>query len=478
MASIVRALERIKQDLAPHLPPEAIVEACREAGHQWRERKFGPVQTIHLFVLQVLHSNTAIRHLRHLAGHAVNAAAYCEARARLPLSVLQGLLRRSAASMRDSMHTPHGDPHGGPHGGPHDAPHDATLWRGHRTLLVDACGSIAPDTPSVAEAFRQPSGQKKGCGLPVPKVMGLFDAVTGLVMEVMAFSLYVREGAKAWLLHPLLAAGDLLVGDRDFCSYAQLASLSARGAFALFRMRRVQIVDFRPHRRHYRRSGAATRRGGQTGRPRSRWVRRLGKHDQVVRWIKPKPSDRPTWMTAEQFAALPAELEVREVRYRVAGKGCRTREATVATTLLDPSKYPREAVAELYGIRWRIETHWGELKTVLRMRRLKCGTEEGVRKELAAYALAYNLVHAAMARAAQRQGTTPDRISFVDALRWLLTAAPGEEVPELVANPLRPGRYEPRVVKNQDLRKSYPKMQRTRARLRAALRRGKTRNLK
>ena len=165
-------------------------------------------------------------------------------------------------------------------------------------------------------------------------------------------------------------------------------------------------------------------------------------------------------MSREQFAALPSELEVREVRYRVAEEGFRTREVTVVTTLLDPLQYPKDAVAELYGIRWRIETHWRELKTMMGMRRLKCRTEDGVRKELAAYALAYNLVHAVMARAAARQGTTPDRISFVDALRWLMTAEPEEQVPELVINPRREGRYEPRVVKNQDLRKSYPKMKR------------------
>ena len=94
----------------------------------------------------------------------------------------------------------------------------------------------------------------------MPKVLGLFDAMTGLVVEAMAFSLYVREGAKAWLLHRLLRAGDLLVGDRDFCSYAHLALLSAGGIFGMFRVGHGQIVSFRPHRRHYKRGGAGRRR--------------------------------------------------------------------------------------------------------------------------------------------------------------------------------------------------------------------------
>src|SRR5688500_18789132 len=76
MARVARALDRIKQDLGPHLSPEMIESACEGAGHVWRERKLGPVATVHLFVLQVLHFNTAIRHLRHLAGFPANAAAY------------------------------------------------------------------------------------------------------------------------------------------------------------------------------------------------------------------------------------------------------------------------------------------------------------------------------------------------------------------------------------------------------------------
>ena len=460
--SIARALARIKQDLEPHLPPDRIVSACRDAGHAWRERKLGPVETVHLFVLQILHFNTAIRHLRHLAGVPVNAAAYCKARMRLPAAVLQELLRASSASLRESLRESLG-------GGTADP----TRWRGHRTFLLDGTGTAVPDAPQLRRVFKRPTGRAKGPALPVPKVLGLFDAMTGLVVEAMAFCLFVHEASKAWLLHPLLAAGDLLVGDRGFCSYAHLALLSGRGVLGLFRVNeRSQIVSFRHRRKHYDRRAGGRRLKEQKGRPRSKWVRRLGKHDQVVRWVRPKAKEGPRWMTRAQFAALPDELEVREVRYRVSERGRRTRAVTVVTTLLDPLAYPREAIAELYGIRWRVETHLRELKTTLGMARLKCQTEAGVRKELAAYCLAYNLVHAVTARAAARQGTTVDRVSFVDALRWLLTAAPGEDVPTLVVNPTRAGRWCPRVLKHAT--RTFARMVRPRHkyRLRPPLRKG------
>ena len=450
-ASVTRVLARIKQDVRASVTDEQIERACAAAGHDWRERLLGPVTTVHLFVLQVLHFNTAMRNLRHLAGWAVNAGAYCDARMRLPLVVLETLLRDSAAAAV---------------GAP-------GRWCGlRRVLLVDGSSAIAPDTPASQEAFGQPTGQKPGCGFPVPKLLGLFDALSGMVLEMLCLPLFTNEQSRVWQLHPLLRAGDLLVGDRGFCSYVHLAMLHARGVLTLFRMHARVIVDFRPHRAHAgalngKRNCNCKRKGKSKGRPRSKFVRRLGRHDQVVKWQR--GTRRPAWMDAEQFDALPAELEVRELRYHLsAGRGRRTRVVTIATTLLDPVKYPKARVAELYGLRWQVETHFLELKTTLRMRRVKSQTPDGVRKELAVYGLVYNLVRAVMVQAATRQGTTPDRVSFVDAVRWLISAAsPGAAVAVLVINPVRPDRDEPRVIK--DLQDTYRKMTLPRAQMRRRL---------
>jgi len=435
MVSISRALQRIKQDLQPLLPEPSILAACQQADHRWRERILDPVTTIHLFVLQILHFNTAIRHLRHLAKFPVNAAAYCKARSRLPLAVFQSLLRSTADALRSRLQPPAG-------------------WCGLRGYLVDGSSTICPDEKGLQKAFGHPTGQKKGCGFPVPKLLGLFDAFTGLIQEVLVLPLFTHEQSKIWRLHPLLQAGDLLVGDRGFCSFWHLAMLAARRVHGLFRLHQRVIVSFRPHRK------PADKR--QKGRPTSRYVKRLGQHDQLVEWQKPQ--SRPKWMSQEQCEAMPATLLVREVRYQIRAKGQRTRWVTIATTLVDPKRYPHEKIAELYGIRWRVETHFAQLKTTLKMRRLKCKTVDGVKKELAVYCLVFNLVHAIMMEAAHRQQTTPDRISFVDTVRWLLSAEVGEDLADLVVNPKRLDRHEPRVIK--DLQDTYRKMTRSRKYLR------------
>jgi Transposase DDE domain len=156
-----------------------------------------------------------------------------------------------------------------------------------------------------------------------------------------------------------------------------------------------------------------------------------------------------------------------ELRYTLRRNGQRTQVLTIATTLLDETLYPKQDVVELYGLRWRVETRFSELKTTLKMRKLKSKTTEGIMKELAVYCLVYNMVRAVTAAAGLRQKVDPERISFIDALRWLLLAEPGAPIPNLIVNPLRPNRHEPRVVKDRE--DTYTKMTRPRSELRKDL---------
>jgi hypothetical protein len=265
MASIASTLERLKEDWQSFLPEQEIRAACQKAGYTWRERKCGAVTTVHLFLVQILCFNTAMTHLRLLAKRAVAAPAYCRARMRLPLEVLQKLRRRSATAMTAAA--------------------SAERWCGLRPLLVDGSSTLAPDTPASQKAFGQPGEQKPGCGFPIPKVLGLFDAATGLILELLVFPLRTHEQSKVWKLHPLLGLGDLLVGDRGLCSFAHLALLSARGVAGLFRMHQRQIVAFRPQRRA---RGSAKRPGrSKSHRPAKGQAKRRSRKQRV-------PSGQPS----------------------------------------------------------------------------------------------------------------------------------------------------------------------------------------
>ena len=235
----------------------------------------------------------------------------------------------------------------------------------------------------------------------------------------------------------------------------------ARGLHGLFRVHQRQLVDFTPRRPH----ATAREFDSPAGLPHSRWVRAQGDSDQIVVWSKPK--SKPKWMSAEDYAALPAEITVRELRYRVESPGFRTGEVTVVTTLLDATVYPAEEVAGLYYRRWLVEVNFKHIKVTMKMDVLNCETVEGVLKELAMFALVYNLVRSVTTESARVQGVVPERISVVDTIRWLIGTEGDGDVAVLVVNPVRPGRVEPRVVKRRP--KQYSRMTEPRAALRKKL---------
>ena len=67
--SINTILQRFSGEWAARRQPDAILTACRDLGYTaWRDRVLTPVTTVQLCLLQILHGNTACRHLPHLSG--------------------------------------------------------------------------------------------------------------------------------------------------------------------------------------------------------------------------------------------------------------------------------------------------------------------------------------------------------------------------------------------------------------------------
>jgi len=251
-----------------------------------------------------------------------------------------------------------------------------------------------------------------------------------------------------------LRAGDILVGDGSFGGYTVLALLLQQKAHGLFPTSPNRLVDFTAGR-GFSREG---QRDTQPGVPHSRQVKRLGHRDQVVAYFK--PSHRPPWMTCALWQELPDAITVRELRRTVRHPTAGVQELTMVTTLLDPLAYPPRALTQLRGARWEVETNIRHLKTTMKMDMLHCRTVQGVRKEVYIFALVYNLVRSVLRAAARRQHVPPQRLSFADALHFLQFVRPGQALPILAVNPLRPGRTEPRVQKRRD--KEFPYMTRPR----------------
>ncbi len=460
------SLQRIKDDPLGVLGREGIERVCREHHLSWRQRQLDPATTIALFIQQVLHGNAPCSEVRHLAarmpanagsGGSFTPQAYCAARARLPLGVYQTLLnevyQRLVPQTLCEQHL--------------TSTSSVESWHGHRTFHIDGSTFSMPDTPQLREAFGLPSGQKPGCGFPVAHLLVLFSAATGMLIDAWASPLRTGDLAQTPEAHLHLDAGDILIGDDTFSGYPHLAGLIQQRLHGLFPVHHLRIVSFTKGRPH---NAEGTR--PVKGRPTSRWIKSLGKEDQLVEYYK--PSQCPRRISRAEYDALPASIIVRELRRTVTRPGLGKVTIMLVTTLLDPVAYPAEELLELRLRRWDVETNIAHLKTTMKMDVLRCHSEQGVRKELAVFALVYNLVRAVMLDAAHRQEVAVSRISFADAYKWLRHARPDDLLPPLIVNPHRPHRIEPRCRKRRP--KQYDLMNKPRDVLRKLLRKQRKRS--
>ena len=408
------------------LPADAVEGAVAAEGVRFRDRLFSPAVTLWVFLSQVLDDAHCCRQAvarflawrlaRGLAPCSADAGAYCKARLRLPEALPARLARQVGRQPQD------------------EAP-AAWRWHGRTVKVVDGTTTALPDTPANQKEYPQPRSQKPGVGFPLVRLVVLFSLAVGTALDA-AMGPYrgKRTGEPALFrgLHDRLEPDDVLLADRCYCSYFEMALCREHGCDAVFRMHQRRRVDFR--------------RG-----------RRLGPSDHVVTWLRPA---RPEWMTPEEHVRLPAEMAVREVRVWVNRPGYRTRVLVVATTLLDAAAFSWREVAALYGARWYAELELRALKDTLQMGILRCKTPAMARKEVWMHLLAYNLIRGVMAQAAREAGLLPWEVSFAGAVQTVVAFAPlawaaDEGEWEEIARRLRaaiaehrvndrPGRCEPR----------------------------------
>jgi hypothetical protein len=441
MVSIAGALDRIKHDPDAILSYADIEAVCRQCKLQWRDTPLKPPSAIALFIRQIAAGNVSCNEVVRLGGGGFTAAAYCTARGRLPLEAIEGCAKRvyDAAVSRSGA----GD-----------------RWRGNRVWIGDGSGLSMPDTPPLQEHFGQSGKQAAGCGFPGAHVLGLFDLHSGLISQMIVSPLRTHDMKYVTRLHPSMGAGDVLLGDDAFGTYAHLALLLQAKMHGLFPVHHCRIVDFTPGRPHTKEGPGAI-----AGLPRTKWLSSLGEEDQLVEWFKPKT--RPKWMSQEQFEVLPESITVRETRRTVKLKDGRRIVVSIVSTFLDATAYPAAALIELRQRRWEVEIDLRHLKTTMKMEVLKCKTVAGVKREIAVYLLVYNLVRCIMLESASQQQVNPNRISFADALHWARSAAAHEKLPRLKVNPDRPWRIEPRFIKRRP--KGYPRLNKPRDQLRQLL---------
>ena len=439
----IESLNTSEQPLvfAELLEEEAIEELLQQLEHTSRERVYTPHVTLSAFLGQAICADGSCQQAVHrvnshrcslgLAPASVDTASYCEARQRLPEELLWQLLQRSAATVEQR------EP-------------QAWLWKERRVVLVDGCVSRAPDTPANQEAFPQPSSQAPGVGFPQVRQLVAISLSSAMVLDVQIGPARGKQTGELSLFRRMIPAfrrGDVVVADANFDSFPDIATLKQRG------------VDFVC-------AIAGSRTSAFTGAchcVEEKRVRMKRHHFDKAR------------ITRDKWASLPKYIYVRMIRYRT---DTRSEEITIVTTLLDRERYPAEAIAQLYGMRWNCELDIRSIKSVMGMDQLRCKTPEMLRREIYSYLLAYNLVRAAISDAARVTDQQPRGLSFKNAMQSIVEyASLTTPSPRTMATLLwsiannqignRPGRKEPRKIKHR--KNKYEKMTRPRNKEKAAL---------
>ena len=427
--AVAQARRQGKFYFASLLSEDLIHQAFGAARAIWQGWIYTPAVTVWTFLAQCLspdHScSDAVAQLiawRLAAAQRACSAetgAYCLARDRLPEETCQQLVRETGRKVDE------------------DAP-GSWRWLGHRVLDVDGSTLTMADTPANQAEYPQQRSQKPGCGFPIARLVVVFSLAVGTVIDAVLGKYEGKQTGENSLfrtLHDLLREDDVVLADRYFGGWFDLALLLERGVHSVVRKHQLRPTDFR------------------TGR-------HLGPDDHIVVWFKPQ---RPAWMSREQYASLPNILVLREVRVRVEQKGFRTHELVVVTTLLDAQRYAAAEIATLYRRRWHAELNLRSLKIVMQMDHLRCKTPHRVRNEFCMHLVAYNLIRKVTALAAIRAGVEPWKLSFKGALQTLNRMLPlldtrvptdqwCDELLEAVATHLvgdRPNRYEPRLRKRR-----------------------------
>ena len=367
------------------LSRETVTQGLDTIENAWNDSVYTPLVTLWVFLGQVLsadHScrNAVARLIVHRVSRGLNpcsslTGAYCQARKKLPEQFFSTIARLVGRKLEDQSK-------------------EEWLWKGRHVYMFDGTTTLMPDTAANRKAYPKTWNQKANVGLPLARVAAVFSLSCGAILDL-GIAKYAGKGqGEVTLLHQLaemFSPGDVLLADALMCNWRGLFSLQQRGVDTVTRLNKSnRKADFR--------------RG-----------KRLGKDDHIVTWRKPTMRN----IDRETYKSMPKQLTVREARVHVHQPGFRTKVFVVVTTLLDPEKYSKEDLAELYRERWNNELDLRSIKSVMQMECLRCKTPEMVRKEIWTHVLAYNLIRTIMAQAASKHALPPRSISFKGTLQTL-----------------------------------------------------------
>lgn len=367
------------------LKPQWITEALNATGRQTqRERKLPAPFTVWLVIGMAFYRTLSIKNILNRMGSVLGVGSLwdrgeeptsrsaTEARDRVGFAPLRVLVEKLREWILETYR-------------------EAMSWKGMLLVALDGTTFKVPDSDENRRRFGLPGSSRGRAAFPQLRALFLVSAKLRFILGAI-FAPYGR--AEITLALRMLAdipKGALVLLDRNFNAWQFLLGLRDAGQHYLIRAKEGMIGSV---------------------------LAVLGPGDRLVEMRIPRALRR-------RCQTLPRTVVVREISARIKGTPFR-----FFTSLLEPSTYRAVELVMLYAERWQeeialdeIKTHQGAATTVNRPVIFRCKRSRRVIQEAYGLVLAYNLVRSLMTQAALAYQVPPLRISFVDSLERIRSAA-------------------------------------------------------
>ena len=413
------------------LPDEVIRQICEDCGYYFRTRLLTPLATIFHMLGAGISREGSFQSAWHMSGQVGRSGVLSEARQRLPLEVWTGL----HGWMSNEIERESGE---------------QDRWRGHRMIGLDGTLVSMSDEPELAEHFGRWGSKHGASRFPQARIVVAFNLKSMVNIAHEADRCRASEKELGRKVLTRLKTGDVAVFDRLYSGANLYAEYQRSGIEFIGRAHACLKVE------------------------RLKTIESFNLEDKVVelpiapRYLREDP-------------ALPKTITVRMIKTTAKVDG-RRESFWVATSLLNPKKYPATEVVSWQKKRWKVETLIEEMKIWLGVDILRSRSAEGIYKEIYARIMGLNLIHWLILKAASKHCQKPDRLSISSALRLAasyslkMSTAPAWQLPLLYEQLLeriakarvtyRPDRLEPRMKKREP--RNYPRLRITRSEWRLA----------
>lgn len=363
---------------------QEIRDILQQSPKRFYERIFSPMVILWCLVFQRLNVDHAgdavVAHVNsgavdELSRHRIplslrvkseSTAAFCKARQRLPLAVVQWVARHLGRVADEVLA-------------------DQALWLGHHVALLDGSTVLLKPEPELAATYEQHSNQHGKVYWVVMRIVAAFSLQTGALLNLKEGAMLNSEQILAKDVLNQLPPKSVCVADRNFGVFSVAQAARHHGLLVLFRLT----------------ASRARALGGRNVR-----------HGQNTKFAwHPSGSDKldPTMSSSPINGRLLNVLVERD--------GFRPVQLCLFTTLMDEQRYTEEELVNLYARRWNVELDLRYLKATLGMDMLAGKSLDIVHKELWAGIACYDLVRLWMLLAAQKAGVTPAELSFTKCWR-------------------------------------------------------------